>query len=219
MQPSPCAYLCHTLSNKHYAAHLRAMRLSDTNPLMLYGRVADDPEVIDITTINTTSLHNGSNAVRQQTGAIGYGHLWKPNYKVRTPNFWSINGATNHTDHRSDSWENRQTFIPGSTATETDRTGRDYQHNLKLPVDFESFFNLSPNMMLSMDANVTYNRERGNTENHQQTFDLENPDIMTNTSDFQSRHPISQHRHRHNTRRGRHLILPPLRIAHLQLQI
>lgn len=173
-------------SNKHYAAHLRAMRLSDTDPLMLYGRLADDPKVIDVTTINTTSSHQGSNPVRQQTGAVGYGHLWKPDYKVRVPNFWSINGATNHTDYRSDSWENRQTFMPGSTATETDRTCRDYQHNLKLPVDFESFFNLSPNMMLSVNANVTYNRERGNAKNSQQTFNLESPGIMTNTSDFYS---------------------------------
>lgn len=105
---------------------------------------------------------------------------------MHTPNFWSINGTTNHTDYRSDSWENRQTFMPGSIATETDRTGRDYQHNLKLPVDFESFFNLSPNMMLSVNVNATYNRERGNAKNSQQTFNLESPSIMTNASDFYS---------------------------------
>lgn len=174
------------LTSKYYAAHLRAMRLSDTDPLMLYGRVADNPKVIDVTTINRSSSHGGNKPVRQQTGAAGYAHLWKPDYKVRTPNFWSINGGANHTDDRSDSWENRQTFMPVSTATETDQTSRDYQHMLKLPVDFESFFNLSPHATMGIDANVTYHRGRNTTENSQRTFDLASPDAQINTSSYHS---------------------------------
>ena len=174
------------LTSKYYAAHLRAMRLSDTDPLMLYGRVADNPKVIDVTTINRSSSHGGNKPVRQQTGAAGYAHLWKPDYKVRTPNFWSINGGANHTDDRSDSRENRQTFMPGSTATETDQTSRDYQHMLKLPVDFESFFNLSPHATMGIDANVTYHRGRNTTENSQRTFDLASPDAQINTSSYHS---------------------------------
>lgn len=174
------------MTSKHYAAHLRAMRVSDTNPLMLYGRVADDPNVIDVTTINRSSSHGGNKPVRQQTGAVGYAHLWKPDYKVRTPNFWSINGGANHTDDRSDSWENRQTFMPESTATETDQTSRDYQHKLKLPVDFESFFNLSPNMMMSLDANITYQRDCKISGNSQQTFGLDTPSAKINSSDYHS---------------------------------
>ena len=174
------------LTSKYYAAHLRAMRLSDTDPLMLYGRVADNPKVIDVTTINRSSSHGGNKPVRQQTGAVGYAHLWKPDYKVRTPNFWSINGGANHTDDRSDSWENRQTFMPGGTATETDQTSRDYQHMLKLPVDFESFFNLSPHATMGIDANVTYHRGRNTTENSQRTFDLASPDAQINTSSYHS---------------------------------
>ena len=171
---------------KHYAAHLRAMRVSDTNPLMLYGRVADDPKVIDVTTINRSSSHGGNKPVRQQTGAVGYAHLWKPDYRVRTPNFWSINGGANHTDDRSDSWENRQTFMPESTATETDQSSRDYQHKLKLPVVFESFFNLSPNMMMSLDANITYQRDCKISGNSQQTFGLDTPSAKINSSDYHS---------------------------------
>lgn len=174
------------MTSKHYAAHLRAMRVSDTNPLMLYGRVADDPKVIDVTTINRSSSHGGNKPVRQQTGAVGYAHLWKPDYKVRTPNFWSINGGANHTDDRSDSWENRQTFMPESTATETDQTSRDYQHKLKIPIDFNSFFNLNPNAMMGIDANVTYHRERNTTENSQRTFDLASPGAQINTSSYHS---------------------------------
>ena len=62
------------LTSKNYAAHLRAMRLSDTDPLMLYGRVADDPQKIDAMKINGSSSHGGNIPIRQQMGALGY---WK----------------------------------------------------------------------------------------------------------------------------------------------
>lgn len=45
------------LTSKNYAAHLRAMRLSDTDPLLLYGRVADDPRKINTLTINGLSSY------------------------------------------------------------------------------------------------------------------------------------------------------------------
>ena len=56
----------------NYAAHLRAMRLSNTDPLMLYGRVADDPTKINAMKINGSSTYGTGNPIRQQTGAVGY---------------------------------------------------------------------------------------------------------------------------------------------------
>ena len=76
--------------------------------------------------------------------------------------------------------------MPESTATETDQTSRDYQHKLKIPIDFNSFFNLNPNAMMGIDANVTYHRGRNTTENSQRTFDLASPDAQINTSSYHS---------------------------------
>lgn len=174
------------LTSKNYAAHLRAMRLSDTDPLMLYGRVADDPQKIDAMTINGRSSHGGNVPIRQQVGAVGYSHTWKPTYQARRPSYWSINGGANHSDERSDSWENRQNHLSGTTATETDQTNSSYKHDLKIPVDFGSFLNFSPNTMMSVDANITYQRGRNTTESKQQTFNLDNPDAMTNASNYHS---------------------------------
>ncbi|MBQ6064074.1 MAG: outer membrane beta-barrel protein [Prevotella sp.] len=172
------------LTSKNYAAHLRAMRLSDTDPLMLYGRVADDPTKMNAMTINGYSSHGSNTPIRQQTGAVGYSHLWKPTFNATRPSYWSINGGANHTDQRRDSWENQQNFLPGTTATETDQTRSNYQHNLKIPVDFSSFLNLTANTKLNIDANITYHRGRTTTENNQQTFDLANPDTKTNSSTY-----------------------------------
>lgn len=174
------------LTSKNYAAHLRAMRLSDTDPLMLYGRIADDPTKINAMTINRSSSYGTINPIRQQMGVAGYSHLWKPQYKVDRPSHWSINGGVNHTDQRKDSWENRQNYLPGTTATETDQTSSNYQHNLKIPVDFSSFLNLNSNTRIDIGANVTYHRGHNTTENKQQTFDLTNPNAMTNASDYHS---------------------------------
>jgi len=174
------------LTSKNYAAHLRAMRLSDTDPLMLYGRVADDPQKLDAMKINGRSSHGGNIPIRQQMGALGYSHLWKPTYKAMRPSYWSINGGANHSDERRESLENRQNFLSGTTATETDQTNSSYKHDLKIPVDFGSFLNFSPNTMMSVDANITYQRGRNTTESKQQTFVLDNPDAMTNASDYHS---------------------------------
>ena len=174
------------LTSKNYAAHLRAMRLSDTDPLMLYGRVADHPTKINAMTINGYSSHGTNTPIRQQTGAVGYSHLWKPVFKADRPSYWSINGGANHTDQRRDTWENRQNYLPGTTATETDQTSSNYQHDLKLPVDFSSFLNLNSNTRMDIDANITYHRGRNAKENKQRTFDLANPDAMTNASDYHS---------------------------------
>ena len=174
------------LTSKNYAAHLRAMRLSETDPLMLYGRVADDPTKIDAMTINGSSTNGSSTPIRQQMGAVGYSHLWKPAFKVDRPNNWSISGGASHTDERRESWENRQNFLSGTTVTESDQTNSSYKHVLKIPVDFGSFLNFSPNTMMSVDANITYQRGRNTMESKQQTFDLANLGAMTNTSDYHS---------------------------------
>ena len=174
------------LTSKNYAAHLRAMRLSETDPLMLYGRVADDPTKIDAMTINGSSTNGSSTPIRQQMGAVGYSHLWKPAFKVDRPNNWSISGGASHTDERRDSWENRQTFLSGTMATESDQTSSNYQHDMKIPVDIGSFFNLSTNTKLDIDANITFNRGRTMTENKQQTYELATPDAVTNSSDYHS---------------------------------
>lgn len=174
------------LTSKNYAAHLRAMRLSDTDPLLLYGRVADDPRKINTMTINGLSSYGRYYPIRQQTGAVGYSHLWKPEYQAVRPSYWSINGGANHTDQPKDRWENRQTFLPSTTATETDQTGSDYKHDMKIPVDFSSHLNLAQNAFLDINANITYNRSRTTAESHGQTFELADSGAITNISDYHS---------------------------------
>ena len=175
-------------NKEHYAAHLRALKVSDTDPLLLYGRVGDDPSqksVMKIDGYSTSVSSSNGSPVRQQTGSAGYAHRWKPQYKVSHNNTWSINGGVNHTDRRRDSWENQQTFLPNTT-TETDQTFSNYRHRLALPVDFSLFLNLNPNTKLSLDANLTYQKERLTEENSQQTFDLGTLGTRLNTSNYHS---------------------------------
>ena len=177
-------------SRESYAAHLRAYKVSDTDPLMLYGRVGDDPSPSSVMQIDGYSVSvsgNGkSSPVRQQTGSVGYAHGWKPEYEVRRNSSWSINGGIDHTDQRRDRWENQQTYLPGTAATISDQTFINYQHNLYMPVDFSSFLNLNADTKLTIDANLTYERDREREDDSQQTFDLDTPDTKINTSDYHS---------------------------------
>ena len=172
------------MTSGNYAAHLRAMRMSDTDPLMFYVRVADDPKVISIATLQRNGSWQGDTPVRQQTGAIGYGHYWKHDFKVRQQSNWNINVGANHTDITHDSWENRQSFIHDNAATATNKTANDYHHELKIPVDFNSFFNLSPNSMLAVNANITYHNEQKMEGNKGQTYNIDTPEQLINTSDY-----------------------------------
>lgn len=176
------------LTCSNYAAHLRAMQMSDTDPLMFYVRAADDPKVIGIATIQRNGSWQGDTPVRQQTGAFGYGHFWKQDFKVRRQSNWNISIGANHTDIAHSSWENRQTFIPDKAATATNQTAKDYHHELKIPVDFNSFINLSQNSMLSVTANVTYHYERKTEDNKGQTYNLDTPEQLINTSDYHALH-------------------------------
>lgn len=161
-------------TGKEYAASIDATKLSDNNPFMLFGRVADDTERNVYTIMGSQGYMESSLPVRQQVGALAYRHLWKPqNVDTKRDNKWDITAGVNHWDESSEKWNNQQTFIPGSASTQSNTTNRTYDHNLKVPVDFSSYFNLGEKNTLSLDASLSYIRERKEEKSEQETTDLD----------------------------------------------
>lgn len=158
-------------TGKNYGTQLDGMRLSDTDPVMLFGRVGDEPRREMIHTMGSFGSESGGTAVRQQMGAAGYKHVWRPSFKVKRENYLTLSASANHTDRPQTSWENTQTFLPGTTPTQTDSQRESYEHQFKAPLDFSAFHNLSPKSTLFLTAHAGY--ERGETNNHleQQTFE------------------------------------------------
>ena len=158
-------------TGKHYGAQLDGMRLSDTDPVMVFGRVGDEPRREMVHTMGSFGSESGGTAVRQQMGATGYKHVWRPSFKVKRENYLTLSASANHTDRPQSSWENVQTFLPGTTPTQTDSQRDRYEHQFKAPLDFSAFLNLSPKSTLFLTAHAGY--EQGETNNHseQQTFE------------------------------------------------
>lgn len=174
-------------AGKEYAAKLSATKLSDSNPIMLYGRVADDPEKVSMMTMGAQGWSDGLMPVRQQIGALAYRHLWNPEYNVKRDSRWDITAGINHSDETNEKWENVQVFMPETTPTLSKSDTRDYAHNLTVPVDFSSFLNLGTSNTLWLNANVSYVRDLKKNNTEQETSEADDLSSMINASECSSR--------------------------------
>jgi len=152
-------------SSGHYAAVLDALRLSDSDPLLVFGRVANEPAEMKYRTMNSTSSTWGGEPVKQQMASVGYQHSWKTTGEELRHNYWNITASPNHTDRSKDSWENTQTFLPGTTPTESRTTSHTYRHTLNVPLHSCSY-RYFKKYTLRLEGELKY--EEGRKENEQQ---------------------------------------------------
>ena len=172
-------------TSKNYGAEIDGMRLSDSDPVMLFGHVGDEPKRVLIHTMGSSGGESGGTAVRQQMGAAGYKHAWRPGYEVKGDSYVTLTAGANHNDRPQSSWQNTQTFLPGTTPTQTDTQRDSYEHQFKAPLDFSAFLNLSPKSTLYLTAHAGY--ERGETNRHEEQETFESLTLTpVNTSTFRS---------------------------------
>ena len=158
-------------TSKNYGAQIDGMRLSDSDPVMLFGHVGDEPKRILKHTMGSSGGEDGGTAVRQQMGAAGYKHAWRPGCEVQGDSYLTLTAGANHTDRPQSSWQNVQTFLPGTTPTQTDSQRDSYEHQFKAPLDFSAFLNLSPKCTLLLTAHAGYGRGETNRHEEQETFE------------------------------------------------
>jgi hypothetical protein len=171
-------------SSGHYAASLDALRLSDTDPLLIFGRVSDEPAEVTMRTINSSGSRWGAEPVRQQMASVGYQHSWKKTGEELRHNYWNITASPNHTDRSKDSWENTQTFLPGTAPTESRTTRHDYQHALTVPLHSVSYLYLKKHT-LRLEGEVKYEEGRKENHQHQTLSELTEGKLLTvNTSTY-----------------------------------
>lgn len=174
-------------AGKQYAAQLNAMKLSDSNPIMIFGRVADDPMKTSLMTMGAKGWSSGIMPVRQQMGALAYRHQWRPDSTAYRDSRWDITAGINHTDENNEKWEERQVFMPETTPTMSKSDSRDYRHNLTVPIDFSSFLNLGAKNTLWLNANLSYVRDLTKNNMEQETAEAEDWLTRVNASEYRSR--------------------------------
>lgn len=156
-------------AGKEYAAQLDATRLSDQNPIMIYTRIANDPTKIDSRTNLGSNVSNSKLPVRQQVGTLSYRHLWSPDFDFKRDNRYDIMAGVNHKDVTQEGWSNQLDLTQGETLTEKSSKSYNYNHDLKIPIIFNSYFNLGEKLTLMVDANVSYTQDRKSHQNEQET--------------------------------------------------
>ena len=158
-------------TSRHYGTELDGMRLSDSAPVMLFAHVGDEPKKVLTHTMGSFGGESGGTAVRQQMGSAGYKHAWRPTFEVKGDSYVTLTAGANHTDRPQSSWQNTQTFLPGTTPTQTDTRRDSYEHHFKAPLDFSAFLNLSPKCTLYLTAHAGYERGETNRHEEQETFE------------------------------------------------
>lgn len=172
-------------TGKNYGAEIDGMRLSDSDPVMLFGHIGDEPKGVTTRTMSSSSNESGGTAIRQQMGAAGYKHAWRPSFDVKGDSYVTLTASANHSDRPQSGWQNTQTFIPDTIPTQAYSQRNSYEHQFKAPLDFSAFINLSPGYTLFLTAHAAYERGKNSNHSQQQTFEslTLNP---VNTSTFRS---------------------------------
>ncbi|MBQ8969032.1 MAG: carboxypeptidase regulatory-like domain-containing protein [Bacteroidaceae bacterium] len=159
-------------SRPNYAATADAMRLSDTDPVMMNLRLADDPRAVVKNTFDNLWDYGTSEATRQQMGNVGYKHAWKGFEGATRDSYWALVAGANHRDTPHSRWEHAQTYLPGTQPTETDTEERTDEHHLSTPLDFASRIDLSPNTRMQWNATLAYEQDEQTADRQQRTFSL-----------------------------------------------
>lgn len=110
-----------------------------------------------------------------------------PEYRVKRDSRWDITAGINHADETNEKWEDVQVFMPETTPTLSKSNIRDYNHNLTVPFDFNSFLNIGQQNTLWLGANISYVRELLKNNSEQETSEADDPLAMINASECQSR--------------------------------
>ncbi|MBQ8050291.1 MAG: TonB-dependent receptor [Bacteroidaceae bacterium] len=170
-------------SRPNYAATADAMRLSDTDPVMMNLRLADDPRAVVKNTFDNLWDYGTSEATRQQMGNVGYKHAWKGFEGATRDSYWALVAGANHRDTPHSRWEHAQTYLPGTQPTETDTEERTDEHHLSTPLDFASRIDFSPNTRMQWNATLAYEQDEQTADRQQRTFEA---DSLLNTASYQS---------------------------------
>ena len=166
-------------SRPNYAATADAMRLSDTDPVMMNLRLADDPRAVVKNTFDNLWDYGTSEATRQQMGNVGYKHAWKGFEGATRDSYWALVAGANHRDTPHSRWEHAQTYLPGTQPTETDTEERTDEHHLSTPLDFASRIDFSPNTRMQWNATLAYEQDEQTADRQQKTLSPQTLPLQT----------------------------------------
>lgn len=153
----------------HYLGQIRANRLSDHDPLMLFLNANS----VNIKTKASTlawSAGGISNFGRSQYSAFSYQHGWKTTGSDGD-NYIGIMPDMGHSDGWSDSHTSSQRFFPNEAQTFTLSKTRQYKHELSPTFSAEMNLYTDSLNLLDVNASAGYIKSRSKDITHMARYD------------------------------------------------
>ena len=158
------------MTKDHYDGVLRATKLSDKHPFMVYAD-ANSANRNRKAFANGWSDNDISDYGRAQYGAFAYQYNWQTqgaednNNVAFTPDF-------GHSDGWSTQYGSTQRYQPGEQQTFSLNKSKNYTHRLAPSFAFDGDIYTDSVNEVVMSANVEYTRERSTTENELARYDV-----------------------------------------------
>lgn len=143
-----------------YMGQLRASRLSDHDPVMVFGQLNNENDRVEAGS-NWMSWGSISDFGRQQYGSASYQHNWQPEgtKKFSESNVW-VTPTMSHVDGWSNSHGERETFMDGQEHTWTTSDSWDHSHEINPKLSTGIRVYLDSLNMLDVNASGGYTKRR-----------------------------------------------------------
>ena len=145
-------------TDKRYMFSVRASKLSDNDPQLMYGQANNTNRYID-RTMSQSMNRNIDGDGKSQYGSYNYQHNWETEgADPYDNNSFDISASMGHSDGWNTSWQSTETFFPDKERTFSVADNYRYAHNLSPQLQAQLFAYTDSLNSISLNVKATYEK-------------------------------------------------------------
>ena len=145
-------------TDKRYMFSVRASKLSDNDPQLIYGQANNTNRYID-RTMSQSMNRNIDGDGKSQYGSYNYQHNWETEgADPYDNNSFDISASMGHSDGWNTSWLSTETFFPDKERTFSVADNYRYAHNLSPQLQAQLFAYTDSLNSISLNVKATYEK-------------------------------------------------------------
>ena len=145
-------------TDKRYMFSVRASKLSDNDPQLIYGQANNTNRYID-RTMSQSMNRNIDGDGKSQYGSYNYQHNWETEgADPYDNNSFDISASMGHSDGWNTSWQSTETFFPDKERTFSVADNYRYAHNLSPQLQAQLFAYTDSLNSISLNVKATYEK-------------------------------------------------------------
>ena len=145
-------------TDKRYMFSVRASKLSDNDPQLIYGQANNTNRYID-RTMSQSMNRNIDGDGKSQYGSYNYQHNWETEgTDPYDNNSFDISASMGHSDGWNTSWQSTETFFPDKERTFSVADNYRYAHNLSPQLQAQLFAYTDSLNSISLNVKATYEK-------------------------------------------------------------